>query len=243
MNLLLLEERDLIDGGCAARVADRRAAHLLDVLGVELGSTVAVGLLGGKLGRGDVVRLGNNEVEVRLRLERDPPPRLDVRLVLALPRPKNLRRIVQGCAAMGLRSLYLINSWRVEKSYWGSPLLRTERMRHELILGAEQGRDTILPEVYLQPAFKPFVEDQLPGVSNGTIRLLGDAAAASACPSSVTQPVSLVIGPEGGLIPYEIEMLVGRGFAPVSLGPRTLRVEHAVPALLGRLVDVGRQRS
>lgn len=240
MNLLLVEEHDLIDGGRHARVAGRRAAHLIDVIGVEVGSSVAVGLVGGLMGRGTVISLGGGEIEVSLLLEHHPPPRLDVLLVLALPRPKSLRRIVQGCAAMGLRALHLINSWRVEKSYWGSPLLDAERLRRELLLGAEQGRDTILPDVHLHRRFKPFVEDQLPSISAETLKLLGDAAARNGCPASVAGPITLVIGPEGGLIAYEVDMLVNAGFARVTLGPRTLRVEQAIPALLGRLIDTDR---
>jgi len=235
MNLLLLHESDLIDGGAGALVSGRRATHLLDVVGVEVGSTVAAGLLGGRMGQGVVVALVETTLTLELRLDRDPPPRLDVRLVLALPRPKCLRRIVQGCAAMGLRDLHLINSWRVEKSYWGSPLLETGRLRDEMILGAEQGRDTILPDVRLHKGFKPFVEDLLPAIGGATLKLVGDLSATLGCPASVAAPVTLVIGPEGGLIPYEVEMLVRAGFEPVSLGPRALRVEHAVPAFLGRL--------
>ena len=49
-------------------------------------------------------------------------------------------------------------------------------------------------------------------------------------------PWAILIGPEGGFIPYEVEALQRAGCEPVSLGPRPLRVEQAVPALLGRLL-------
>ncbi|MEP0821300.1 MAG: 16S rRNA (uracil(1498)-N(3))-methyltransferase [Ignavibacterium sp.] len=39
--------------------------------------------------------------------------------------------------------------------------------------------------------------------------------------------VLLVVGPEGGLTPEEIELAAGNGFIPVSLGPRRLRSETA----------------
>ncbi len=219
------------------RIGGRRAAHLIDVLGVEVGATVEAGVLDGRIGRATVERVEAGAVVLRTTMERDPPPRLDIRLVLALPRPKGLRRILQGCAAMGVRSIHLINSWRVEKSYWGSPLLAPDRIREELALGAEQGRDTVLPEVEIHSRFKPFVEDRLPRIAEGTRRLVGDGAAAAKCPARVSEAVTLVIGPEGGLIPYEVETLRSIDFEAVRIGRRAMRVEQAVPAFLGRLVD------
>ena len=47
--------------------------------------------------------------------------------------------------------------------------------------------------------------------------------------------MTLAVGPEGGFIPYEVEMLVACRFTPVRLGERILTTETAVPALLARL--------
>lgn len=239
MNLLLLDHADLRDDGASARLSGRRAAHLLDVLEVAVGDVVCTGVRDGRIGNATVIDIAGREVEIALALDRDPPPRLEVRLVLALPRPKSLRRILQGCAAMGVRAVYLINSWRVEKSYWDSPLLAASSIDEQLVLGAEQGRDTILPVIELRRLFKPFVEDELPGIaaeSPAMLRLVGDARGAASCPAAVQRPVTLAIGPEGGFIPYELEKLQEIGFAPVRVGTRALRVEHAVAALLGRLM-------
>jgi RsmE family RNA methyltransferase len=45
----------------------------------------------------------------------------------------------------------------------------------------------------------------------------------------------LVVGPEGGFVPFEAELLRAQGLAAVHLGSRRLRVETAVAALVGRL--------
>lgn len=238
MNLLLLEESDLVAGGLHARVCGHRAFHLLQVAGVSVDSVVAAGLLGGAMGTATVVAVEPDSVTLALRLDRPPPPRFDVRLVLALPRPKSLRRIVQGAAAMGVAEVHLIHSWKVEKSYWHSPFVTAENLRRDLITGIEQSRDTVLPALHMHRRFKPFVEDALPKVGAGTIRLLGHVLAERVCPTAVAEPLTLVVGPEAGFTDYEVAMLVAGGFTPVTLGPRTLRVEQAIPALLGRLAAV-----
>jgi 16S rRNA (uracil1498-N3)-methyltransferase len=49
------------------------------------------------------------------------------------------------------------------------------------------------------------------------------------------QPLSLVIGPEGGLIEHELNEFVGRGFRAVHAGREPLRVETALAYLAGQL--------
>ncbi len=137
---------------------------------------------------------------------------------------------------MGVQRLILVNAWRVEKSFWASPVLAPAAVREQLVLGLEQGGDTMLPTVELRRRLKPFVEDEAPALIAGTRALLAHPRAAVPCPRGLTEPVTLAIGPEGGFIEYELDLLVAHGFEAVTLGPRPLRVEHAVPALLGRIL-------
>lgn len=234
MNLLLLLERDFVAAD-RVRLGDRRRDHAATVLGARTGDELRVGLVGGAVGSGRVLRLDAEALELEVVLDREPPPKLPLRLVLALPRPKVLRRVLQAVAALGVESLVLVNARRVEKSYWQSPFLESDAVSAQLLLGLEQAGDTRPPAVELRPRFKPFAEDELPALAAGTRALVAHPAGATPCPRAVTSPVTLAIGPEGGFIPYEIDRLAAAGFMAVHLGPRILRVETVIPTLVGRL--------
>lgn len=187
------------------------------------------------MGMGRVTYLDGEALELEVSLTVEPPAPLPVTLLLALPRPLVLKRTLQSVTAMGVKKIVLLHSNRVEKSFWQSQAVEEENLHEQLVLGLEQARDTVLPQLLLRKRFRPFVEDELPAMREGTRALVAHPVAAGDCPRQVAGPVTLAVGPEGGLIPYEIEKLTECGFAPVTLGERILRVETAVPALLSRL--------
>jgi RsmE family RNA methyltransferase len=234
MNLLLLAPEDCPAPG-RAHLGGRRLAHVREVHRAAVGDHLRVGLVDGLMGQGVVTAIDRDALELEFTLTEPPPPKLPLTLLLSLPRPKMLKRIFQTVAAMGVGRLVLMNSYRVEKSFWESPWLAPEAVREQLLLGLEQARDTKLPEVVLEPRFKPFVEDRLPGLCRNTFAYVAHPGSARPCPVAVDAPVTLAIGPEGGFIPYEVELLQAAGFEAVHLGPRILRVETAVTALVARL--------
>lgn len=237
MNLVLLEEGELDSAGPARRalVRGRRARHIVAVHRARVGTELRVGVVGGLVGRATVVRVDDDEVELEWTLESEPPPPLPCTLVLALPRPKVLRRVLGAAAAFGVKRIVLFGACRVEKSYWQSPLLGEAAIREELLVGLEQARDTVLPSVEQRRLFRPFVEDELAALAGGGLLLVAHPCATSDCPRDVTTPVTLVVGPEGGFVDFELALLAAAGARPASLGARPLRVEQAVAALLGRL--------
>nr|WP_207187763.1 16S rRNA (uracil(1498)-N(3))-methyltransferase [Pseudomonas sp. TMW22090] len=232
--MLLLEEADFI---AADRVIlrDRRLTHMQEVHRSQVGDSLRVGRIGGLMGSAELLRLDTTEAELRVTLDQPPPSKLPLTMVLALPRPKMLRRVFQTVAAMGVPRIILVNSYRVEKSFWQTPFLEPDAIREQLILGLEQARDSVLPEIIIEKRFKPFVEDRLPAITEGTLGLVGHPGNYPPCPRGLNEPVTLAIGPEGGWIPYEIDLLAKAGLQPVQLGERILRVETAVTALLARL--------
>ncbi|HKR63925.1 MAG TPA: 16S rRNA (uracil(1498)-N(3))-methyltransferase, partial [Thermoanaerobaculia bacterium] len=155
MNLILLFDDDFIDDR-RVRLSGRRREHVLNVHRAAVGDALAVGVANRKIGRGVVTSLDPLELDVTL--HRDPPPPLDVTLLLALPRPKVFNRVIASATSMGVKRIVLMNAWRVEKSYWKSPRLSEENLMLQRVLGLEQARDTMLPTIELQRFFRPFVE-------------------------------------------------------------------------------------
>jgi 16S rRNA (uracil1498-N3)-methyltransferase len=234
VNLILLFDDDFI-ADSRVRLSGRRLQHVREVHRATAGESLVVGIANGRIGRGTITHLDDGALEMDVALDRDPPAALPLTLILALPRPKVLNRVIAGAASLGIKRIVLINAWRVEKSYWSSPRLSPENLRTQSILGLEQARDTVLPSIELRRLFRPFVEDELPSIASGTRALVAHPTASGECPRQLREPVTLVIGPEGGFIDAEIASLERIGFTPVSIGERILRVETAVPFLAARL--------
>lgn len=234
MNLILLSEADFVRGDVACLTGDR-AEHIIKTIRAKIGDKLTVGLINGLLGFGIVTALSSSTVTLNVTLNSPPPTPLPLRLILALPRPKVLRRTIAACATLGVKDLILMNSYRVEKSYWGSPLLAAEQLKKHLILGLEQGKDTQLPSIRLEKRFKPFVEDELPLLLDNTTTLLAHPYADEHCPKDSSGHVTLAVGPEGGFIPYEVDKLAEMGFQSITVGQRVLKVETAIPFLLGKI--------
>ena len=237
MNLLLLEDSDFI-GSSRAIVSGRRLQHLLQVHKASVGDEIRVGHINGLIGHARLEKLSPSSAELDLHLHQPPPAGLPLTLIIALPRPKMIKRIFQTCATMGVKQLFLINSYKVEKSYWQSPLLEPSNIREQLLLGLEQGVDSVLPRVELKKRFKPFVEDELPTLCKGRRALLAHPGAVNPCPAAGLDPTVLIVGPEGGFIDYEVEKLRQAGCEDIHLGQRILRTETAIPVLLSRLFPV-----
>jgi RsmE family RNA methyltransferase len=234
MNLILLYESDFISEH-KVHLTDHRAQHIQNVHRAAIGDKLRIGRLNQLMGSGLVRQSDANGVILETHFDQEPPTPLPLTLILALPRPRMLARSLQHISTLGVKRLVLLGTKRVEKSYWMSPELKPEKIRDNLILGLEQARDTLLPEVCLETQFKPFVEDRLPNICAGTQGIVAHPGSLVACPRGIEGETTLAIGPEGGFIPYEVEKLVEAGLKPVHLGERILRVETAVTALLARL--------
>lgn len=235
MNLLLLAPNEIRDDATAL-LTGRRHEHARAVLRVQEGETLRVGVRGGPCGTGEVVAEGPEGLRLRLTLDREPPPRSGVSLVLAIPRPKALKRVIPAIASLGVDRVVLINAARVEKSYFDAKVLAPAALDGLIDLGLEQGRDTRPPMIEIRDRFRPFVEDELDAWAGASVRLTPHPSARAPLPRvEPDRPVVLAIGPDGGWVPFEVDLLERCGFEPVSLGPRVLRSEVAVSYIIGRV--------
>ena len=234
MNLLLFEPEDFGPDG-AAVIAGRRLRQLREVIKAAPGKLCKAGVLGGKVGHAELLKIDDDSAVFRFEAEQEPPPPLAVTLLCALPRPLTFAKVIHSAVTCGVKSIHFFHSAKVEKSYWQSSKLDPEAIRGEIVLALEQCADTVMPELFFHRRFRSFVEDEVPSLApEGALRIFGSPGATERVPVGAAKRthVVLAVGPEGGFNDFEEELLRSSGFRPVTLGRRILRSEFAVNSIL-----------
>ena len=131
MNIVLLQADEIAADG-RVQLTDHRALHIRTVLRVEPGQEIRVGILDGPKGIGRIERSDDTLVQLECRFEdaaledsalgehalprglRDDLPLID--LMLALPRPKVIKRLWAQLAALGVGRIILTNAAKVERN-------------------------------------------------------------------------------------------------------------------------------
>lgn len=239
MNLLLFEPEELTGSLLRLNAADRRARHISEVLGLGPGDRLRVGMINGDMGSGRIRQFDGGCFVIEVELASPPPVLPEIVLILALPRPIMLRRILKQATVLGVRRFHLIRSQRVQKSYFQTNLLQPEELRGVLLQGLEQAVDTRLPEVLVHDRFKPFIEELIPDIGVDS-RLLAHPDADTDLAGlfvrgGIGGSLALAVGPEGGWNDHELRCFLDRGFACFSMGPLILHVDTAVVVLLSQV--------
>jgi len=237
VNILILKDDEVIETG-KALIKGERAGHLLNVKKVKPGDNIKVGRLNDRIGKGTVTSADREKVFLDFALTEKPPPPSELLLICALPRPKSLKKTVHAAVSSGIKTIYFIESWKVEKSYWLSPLLEKEQINEQVMLALEQAVDTVAPEIFFRKRFKPFLEDEVPSIVHGRTALIAEPHSRRECPFNISGPVAIAVGPEGGFTEYESGLFEKAGFEKVNIGNRILRVEFAVAAIAGRISNI-----
>ncbi len=241
MNLIMIQSSEL-DAGNRAVLSGARARHIRQVLKANAGQPLRIGLLNGPLGTGTVASEAGGEIVLSCKFEEGlpPPPKID--LILSMPRPKVMKRLWAQLAAIGVGRIVVLRSEKVERYYFDSHVLEPGFYNGLLIEGLQQARCTHLPEVLVRPLFKPFIEDQLPGMFSSHWKLLADPSGETTL-GEIFQPLEkparavLAVGAEGGWTPYEIDRFKEAGFGVFRMGRRILRTDTATIGLLSMLAE------
>ena len=204
-----------------------RAHYLARVLRLRGGSRVRV--FNGRDGEwaAELVGVGKRsaELEVRERL-REPyaPPEL---AVFFAPLKRHRTAVVmEKSTELGATRLCPVITERTQ-----FPKMDVGKMRAQVVEAAEQTERLDLPEVReargLWEALESWEHPVLMGDEAGGVPVVSEAV------RGMATPLAVLTGPEGGWTPEERERLRGmERVVPVSLGPRILRADTAVVAML-----------
>ncbi|MEE9368982.1 MAG: RsmE family RNA methyltransferase [Pontiella sp.] len=241
MNLIILHPEEVNAEGLAV-LTDERAQHIRKVLNAEPGKLLRIGLLNEALGTATVLAVDHKEVVLLCRCDTAAPPRPQIDLILAMPRPKVLKRLWAQLAALGVGRIVLLRADKVERYYFDSHVLDPDFYNKLLIEGLQQARCTQLPEVFIRPRFKPFIEDELDNLFPNQCKLLADPSGDKRLDDffqNMEKPehIVLAVGSEGGWTSYELDQLQAHGFKLFGMGKRILRTDTATIGLISVLAE------
>jgi RsmE family RNA methyltransferase len=238
MNIILFSHNETKHS--TITVTDYRARHISKIIKAKKDDTLITGEINGPKGTSRIQQINAASVTFTDITHTQTTPRPQIDLIMALPRPIMLKRVLAQAATFGVNHLFLINSNRVEKSFFSSSKMHPEKIHHYLLTGLEQGCATMLPTVSIHKRFRPFIEDELPKqmqiyTHSGIAHPNTQTTINTIIPTGATGQILLVIGPEGGWVDYEVAKFNELGITPFTMGERIVRVDSVVPALLSQL--------
>lgn len=239
MNLILIFPEEVSPDG-RVLLDGVRAEHIRKVLRAEAGKKLRVGLVDGPIGAGIVESVEVGAVSLACSFDDEVPQRPRVDLLLAMPRPKVLKRLWSQFAALGIGRIYITNAEKVERFYFSTHVIEPKFYRPKLIEGLQQACDTLVPEVQIVRDVETFVKTE--AFADVDRKLIADPSASIGIVETLSADaagrVLLAVGPEGGWTPKELALFEENGFDGVGLGSRILRTDTACIALMGQLAAV-----
>ena len=215
------------------RLSPDESRHASKVLRLEQGQAVSLLDGNGVTAEAEIVSVSRRGDEVVCRvsqLARHDKHPVDVRLYLAPPRAKVMDLAVRFATELGVsRITPVICRYGVSK-----PDGSKENWRQTAIVACKQSRNPWLP-VFDSPV--SFAEALNEASEFPVVGMVPRGGRTAERPNS-ERNIGLWIGPEGGFAPEEEDALLERGAFPLTVGPCILRVETAVPALMGALYSI-----
>lgn len=220
--------------------------HAVTVKRAQVGEEILLADGSGCLGHGEIVRLGPGSADVRLTAIEEAAvdgPRFV--LVQALAKGGRDEQAVEAATELGVDGVLAwqarrcIVRWRPERA-----AKSLEKWRAVGVAAAKQSRRATIPEV-TGPVSTADLARRLGGAdAPAAVFVLHEDAEEPLAAATLPEggEVWLVVGPEGGIAPEELDALTAVGARTVRLGPTVLRSSSAGPAALAVLNAMGRWR-
>jgi 16S rRNA (uracil1498-N3)-methyltransferase len=218
---------DLPHEGALVALSDEEARHLTQVLRLALGDDVRVFDGHGREHLARVEVAARQRVEVRVGPQAAAAPELPLRLTLAasLLKGDKFDDVVRDATMLGVHVVCPLVTARTEvPAARAGKVSRVERWKRVALNSAKQCGRAVVPEVVEPQA----LAGALVNLPRPLIALVEPSLAAR--PGELPRrpdTATVLVGPEGGWAPAEIDALAAAGAIPISLGARTLRADAA----------------
>lgn len=241
MNALLVQPSEVTSGG-HIRIVGERARAVGDHHPLEVGGRLRIAVLGQFRGHARVEVARADLIELVVEDRAEPLDRVPLTLLVAIPRPQTVKKVVSLAVQSGVERLIFVKSFLTVPSYLQSHSLRAEQLNTEVGKGLEQVWDCTAPQIEVFERMGEVFESLLPQFRADhpeALFLLGETPSERTCAihealrSRPFQRAILGIGPESGWSPGELEGFARAGFVLAHLGERHYRVETALALFIG----------
>jgi 16S rRNA (uracil1498-N3)-methyltransferase len=213
--------------------------HHARVLRLGVGASVALLDGRGHRARGSLVRMSRASGTVEVEEASESAPLPPVHLLVPIADRDRMLWLAEKCAELGAtswRPVLYRRSRSVKPRGEGSTF--NGKLRARMGSALEQSGGAWLPAMYPDATLTRAI-GALPA---GGLRLLLDPAGASILENTYEAPVTIAIGPEGGIEEEERDELLAAGFLSVAMGGNILRFETAAIAALAIVRSALHQR-
>ncbi|MCC5867966.1 MAG: 16S rRNA (uracil(1498)-N(3))-methyltransferase [Gammaproteobacteria bacterium] len=225
----------VISLGCTLEITGQRARYITRVL--RLGPGTELTLFDGSGGefRACIETIGRDRAQLIV-LEHRPVERespLAVRLLQGVSRGERMDYAIQKATELGVTEIVpVLTEFGVVRLGPDKSLQRRRHWQGVIISACEQCGRNRPPDVALPQSLDAALAD-LPADGSRWLLLPEDGAPLGSDPGpGPGESITVLIGPEGGLSPAEINQARAAGFQPRHLGPRVLRTETAATVAL-----------
>jgi 16S rRNA (uracil1498-N3)-methyltransferase len=228
---------DAFAPGVPVTLGDEAAQHAR-VLRIGAGEPVELRDGHGNAAKGTLARVAKRSLTVDVTEVWQIPDLPPVHLLVPVADRDRMLYLAEKCTELAATSWRPV-MWRRSRSVGpaGDGPAFQSRLKGRMIAALTQSRGGWLPEIHPSAP----VQRAIAASPDGTRILLDADADTTLVAAQLTAPVTIAIGPEGGLDPKERQEMVDAGYKPASLVGGTLRFETAgiaglaiVRAMLGK---------